>query len=524
MSETQEKPKEFPSVGGSHYQEGIIYEQILDSSGYAKFARNDSGELSETIKPFDATSDSAAKKTFRVLDPNHLPWLAASDPECFKSVEDEYLFSAIAGFLELYIDFTDKRLYKVIAAWIMATWLLETWRVAAPLYVLGPVNSGKTTVLECLEQVSYRGIRGGSMSTSTMFRLDDQYHPTLLLDESQIYNQDTMGEAQALINERYRKGGKVWRIIGEGKDMIPNAFKVFGFSAFASNHPPWEALSSRAVLVRMEKNREKVRQTLTPVFELQGKELRTWLLQYRFKHLQLWTPQYEEEDPVDRLLEKLGDYRTREIGYALLKVAPENERQTVLGYLESLEKTHQALENTAYLADYVVALNRCEPENSKVSAQAVRYQLAILRGAFDDKGKIISKEIPKPQSVMKALRTLGFQDTRMSSNGATGVTWDKELLDRLTLRYNVKDASKASGTSGTNVNGPEAPEEPDADRGQRPLETAAISSDTTLGGTYPLSKERGKCASCQREGPLQVNGDGAFLVCSDCYTLSEIKP
>src|SRR5437879_5873469 len=179
------------------------------------------------------------------------PWKTAGKTTDNFTFSD--LYCELNDFFRHHLDLRDERYYHVLTAWTLHTWRILDWRASGPLCMIGPISSGKTTVLECLEEVAYRGIRGGSMSNATMFRLSDEYTPTLLIDESQVYNREEWAEAQAFINERYRKGGRVWRMEGEGRNMTPAFFEAYGATAFAGSSPPWEALTSRAVLIKMEK-------------------------------------------------------------------------------------------------------------------------------------------------------------------------------------------------------------------------------------------------------------------------------
>lgn len=45
-----------------------------------------------------------------------------------------------------------------------------------------------------------------SMSAASLFRALEAWHPTLLLDETEIYRRETMVEVLALLNTGYRKG------------------------------------------------------------------------------------------------------------------------------------------------------------------------------------------------------------------------------------------------------------------------------------------------------------------------------
>jgi hypothetical protein len=421
--------------------EKMIFEQIQTPDG----------------KPAYAYSDGEPHKTGYTELPE-TPWLCAEASDTCRFRDDADLHSALVGFYQSFIYFRNETDYHVLASWTLATWIRENLRVYGPLYLLGPINSGKTTVLECLEETAYRGVRAGSASTAIMFRLDEKYHPTFLMDEAQTLNVEEKGEQQAMVNERYRRGGKVWRMVGDGASMTEKAFHLEGFSAFASDHEPWPALVSRALKIHMDKKPkdEHLEQTLTPTFHQLGQELRTNLLQYRFRHIKLGTENWDGEevgpDPIEELMENAGieDSRTHEVGYALLLTSPAESRTRILPWLKDLEKENQSEENTSHLADYVLALCKCQPENGKVSFEAVRVQIAIQQDNYDLlKGVIRNpKSCPSARSVGSNLKTLGFRKDRMTG-GARGIILDSERLKLLCLRYGLPEPSVTSVTSVT---------------------------------------------------------------------------
>jgi hypothetical protein len=444
------------SPGGVDFETGTVYEQIVYRSEMV-YARSDSPDkLESSFKDYMGTTYSAL--------PGPVPWKLPQDPLDYR--DEAYLYNAVKGFLTLYLYFSDPVYYEVVAAWILSTWRIEEWRASGPLYLLGPINSGKTTVIEVLEELAFRGIRGGSMSTATMFRLADLYTPALLIDESQIYNREEWAEAQALINERYRPGGKVWRMTGEGRSMIPQAFKSWGATALASSHAPWEALGSRSLLIRMEKGKPE-RHTGTADFFVEASRLRSQLLSYRFAKLETQPKlDYPEAppDPIGTLLEKVQDERTKEVGYPLVTVADPECRNSLVEYLIRLEEEHQAIEESSDLAAYVIAISKATPASGKVSVEDVKVELAKLWALWDEeKGRVTdAKQMPSSKWVSKTLQTLGFKPTRMPQTGRTGVLLDPDLLARLKLRY--RTASLSSPDS------PASPEEAKVSEGSEESE------------------------------------------------------
>jgi len=443
LSEEQ-KAKPRYSLGGFDSETRIIYEQI-SYRGNSVYARSDDPMANNG--PYKETYTDSMDNTVTVM-PEPIPWKLSEQPAEYH--DEAYLFAAVETFLRVHLVFSKPEYYTVVAAWILASWRIEEWRASGPLYILGPINSGKTTVIEVLEELAYRGIRGGSMSTATMFRLSDSYAPSLLIDESQIYNREEWAEAQALINERYRPGGKVWRVVGEGNSLRPTAFKCWGPTALASSHSPWEALGSRALIVKMEKGKPE-RHTGTPDFAINASKLRSMLLHYRLVKLNL-QPEPREgfpeapEDPVEKRLEHIEDERTKEVGYPLLAVADPDSQDPILKYLVELEGEHQAIEEGSDFAVYVIALDKCIAEHGKVSVEDVRQQIRILWNVED------MKKLPSAKYASKVLQTLGFKPTRLPT-GKAGIVWDPERMARLKQRYRVGGiASVPSDSSLTNLN------------------------------------------------------------------------
>ena len=447
------------SPGGVDLETGVVFEQVTYQARMVYARSDDLSKLDATFTTGDPTSDRNRRITYTVL-PEPLPWKLPGEPLEYR--DEAYLYNAVKAFCQRYIYFFNPAYYDVLAAWTLASWRIEEWRASGPFYALGPINSGKTTLLEVIEELAYRGIRGGSMSTATMFRLSDAYNPTLLIDESQVYNREEWAETQALLNERYRPGGKVWRMVGEGHSMTPQAFRCWGPTAMASSHAPWEALGSRALLVKMEKGRPEAHSG-TAEFYIEASRLRSQLLLYRFYNLNTLLDTTDPDappDPIATKLETVQDERTKEVGYPLLKVADPVCHGILIEYLQHLEEEHQAIEETSDSASYVIALANAATVSGKVSVEAVRTELAKLWGLWDDeKAKYTdSKLMPSAKYVSKVLQTLGFKPERMPQSGRAGVVLNHELLERLKVRFRTASLSSLSSHASADGKKPEGNE------------------------------------------------------------------
>jgi hypothetical protein len=383
--------------------------------------------------------------------------------------DNDYTFLALRENAKKYIKLQDPGHYDLLVAWTMATWRIEEWRAFNPLYLLGDYGSGKTTVLEWLEETAFCAIRGGSMSTSVMFHLSNLYPaPTLLLDESQMYNGDEWVETQALINESYRKGGKVWRMSGEGRNMKPQSFNAFGPRAFAATWPPWPALADRVLLVHMEETEEELGESLSQEFFVEGEDLRGHLAAYRGR---CETPSFgdskEKIEAVKTLLKAtVKNHRVQEAGFPLLMVTPEGEtRENILRFLKEMEAGRRMRKQTGYLADYIMAMDGAVVENGMVGVREIRARLMLLWDVEDKK----DKRLPGSKKILQALETLGFSRARTRDNTA-GVRYDERLLLNLKASYGLLATPGTPGTPAPiEKRAGEAGEAGEAEPGQRIL-------------------------------------------------------
>ena len=71
---------------------------------------------------------------------------------------------------------------------ILHTWLVDKFTITPRLAITSPTKGcGKTTILRFLDQVVRRPKRAGSISLAALFRVIEQLHPTVILDETEKY-------------------------------------------------------------------------------------------------------------------------------------------------------------------------------------------------------------------------------------------------------------------------------------------------------------------------------------------------
>ena len=171
-----------------------------------------------------------------------------------------------------------------LALWTMHTYVYEAFTTTPYLIVTSAeMRSGKSRVFECLECVVHAPFYGTGMTEAVLFRIIDQFRPTLLLDEMDRMFKERRGELSerqemivAIVNLSYRRKGQVPRV---GLTREIEFFKVYCPKALAGiGHMP-HTIEDRGVPIRMRRKltTETVEDWDEDITEADGETLRTRL-------------------------------------------------------------------------------------------------------------------------------------------------------------------------------------------------------------------------------------------------------
>lgn len=171
---------------------------------------------------------------------------------CPDPVEGDHVVSALAASIKRFAVLPDVAA-DTIAMWVLHTWAVSKFTVSPRLAITSPTKGcGKTTVLRFLNQVVYRSKRAGSISPPALFRVIEQFHPTILLDETEKYIEHG-SDLHALLNEGHCRGGTVLRVLGDKFEL--REFAVYGAVAFARNGSLPDDLEQRSIVIEMQRRR-----------------------------------------------------------------------------------------------------------------------------------------------------------------------------------------------------------------------------------------------------------------------------
>ena len=182
--------------------------------------------------------------------------VAFADPEPWSdSVDGAVLLDTLQAFFRRFL-ILPTGAADVLATFALVTHAADAFRTVPYVALESPTpECGKTRVLEILALLSARPWFTLMPSTAVLFRVLEQFHPTMLLDECQAVR----GRGEAAENVRdlllagYKRGAKVPRCVGDQHEV--RFFDVFGPKVFALIGELPGALASRCIRIGMQRRR-----------------------------------------------------------------------------------------------------------------------------------------------------------------------------------------------------------------------------------------------------------------------------
>lgn len=397
-------------------ENGTVFEQIADG----KYTCGK--DLEETFV-FQHGDD-----TFQPLE--RCPWHLATIPIDYADAHS--LWNDVYGFIYDHLFLPKKELYSVLTSWTLSTWIQELWPVVPYVFFYGPVASGKTRGLEVLHHLCYRGILASNITPAALFRICDLWHPTILLDETEIYNQQTKVEVVGLLNSGYRRGQYAFRARVKESGTELESFDVFGFKALAGTQGLRKALESRCLMIKMLKAKRKINLFID---EKRAIEIRNKLLGWRLYTL----AECEQGEQREHFLEGIpsldfADGRLIELFTPLLAVS-NHGREELVKYAQNLYEMRSSEEKAGEEAEILEILSKNNLTDEK-NIVLTKDLTDVFNSSRDDKEKW------KTKSIGYLVRRLGFEKTH-TRNG-NGWLIDKDRLSYLLQVYGIEEATQTT--------------------------------------------------------------------------------
>ena len=149
--------------------------------------------------------------------------------------------------------------YVAVALWALHRHVYDCFMVTPRLALRSPVaDCGKTTLLDILSRLTARPAKFDAITTAALYRLIDQTHPTLLIDEADNFGLALQpnGRLRAVFNSGHRSGGTV--AISERGSV----HKFATFSPLALALPEMRGLprtlDSRCITITMKRSQHQL--------------------------------------------------------------------------------------------------------------------------------------------------------------------------------------------------------------------------------------------------------------------------
>jgi len=426
----EEKIKTVPVPGGKHST--LFFEQIAKRKADSRDVEYEFVIWEKAFTPrFEKEIiDDIGNIRYIPLNPTALTVPPPPIPyEC-----EEKLWDEIRQFIWDHWDFYDERAYDVLTGAVKATWTPEFWDFIGYLFFFGREDTGKSRAIETLKALVYRGYHIVYPSPGTLYWLIESWLPILLFDEIETFSEEGKQAVVSIINAGQRRGASVPRLLGmdTSSPRIRN-FLVYGsgLKALAGTQEAKKTLRSRGIVFICHRATRKVKKLQSNESQERARILLGKLLQYRIdktidrldKVDRSAAPPGGEE--VEKLLDKFSD-RVYEVFYAILSVAPDSVKPSILGFIEDLEKDK---------------LNEEKGELDNKVFEAI--QEAYKDGEVDSAGRIatstiaeiINRSLPEKEqlkvtSVAWIAKRLGFKKVRMS-DGGNGIRYDSRRVNLL---------------------------------------------------------------------------------------------
>ena len=142
---------------------------------------------------------------------------------------------------------------EALALWCAFTWFCEASHIAPLLVLRSPEKGcGKSTVLGIIARLVYRPLPVSGITAAVLFRIADRHHPTILIDEGDIFLNSKDQEIHGIINSGHsRHAPHFLRCAGDDHEI--QAFNVFGPKAIAFIGRTRDTLHDRAVEVELKR-------------------------------------------------------------------------------------------------------------------------------------------------------------------------------------------------------------------------------------------------------------------------------
>lgn len=154
-----------------------------------------------------------------------------------------------------YMDMTLEQATAMVL-WIVISWLVDELPVC-PLLIITSAEkgSGKSTAMEIATKLVYRGLPCSNISSASIPRIIERFHPTLCIDEADTFMKDNE-VLRGVINAGHTRGTAGYIRFNADSDEV-TVLPTFGAKIIAGIGDRADTIMDRAIVIRLKrKNRD----------------------------------------------------------------------------------------------------------------------------------------------------------------------------------------------------------------------------------------------------------------------------
>lgn len=284
--QNNEEKKEKPILKTTIFTADALYEMVFDrkqnKTSFSKMDRD--GNLEALIEEVEIEG-----RKYKPLPPSYN--LVEKDVILFPSLatpyaNEEEILKEIRMFIHKYLDISE--VFEQIATYyVLFTWMFDKFNEVPYLRAIGDFGSGKSRFIQAIGILCYKPVfTGGATTPSPIFRIINEIHGTLIIDEADFKFSDMTSEIVKILNTGYQRGMPVLRSEGKGTFEV-KAYDVFCPKIVATRETfSDKALESRFLVEEMGagKLRADIPRTLDESFYKEAENIRNKLLMWRLKN------------------------------------------------------------------------------------------------------------------------------------------------------------------------------------------------------------------------------------------------
>lgn len=283
-----------------------LYEMVYDRGAYkTSFLKvNRDGTIEDSFSEIELEG-----RIYKPLPPSYN--LVEKGVILFPSQASEYeneeeILKEIQMFIHKYLDVSE--VFEQIATYyVLFTWLFDRFNEVPYLRAIGDFGSGKSRFIQSIGILCYKPVfTGGATTPSPIFRIINEVHGTLIIDEADFKFSDMTSEIVKILNTGYQKGMPVLRSEGKGTFEV-KAYDVFCPKIVATRETfADKALESRFLVEEMgiSRLRTDIPRTLDENFYQEALNIRNKLLMWRLKNY--FEPIERREDLIEGIHPRLN--------------------------------------------------------------------------------------------------------------------------------------------------------------------------------------------------------------------------